>query len=74
MERYENLSGDSGVAAYAVGRGSIIVEFTNGSAYLYTVVSAGSAPIVKLQRLAENGRGLSTFISQAQPAYAKRLR
>ncbi len=74
MKRYDNLSGDSGVMAYEIRRGAIMVEFVNGSAYLYTDASAGAAPIIEMQRLAEAGRGLSTYISQGQPGYEERLR
>ncbi|MGH8164443.1 MAG: hypothetical protein ACREP1_08935 [Rhodanobacteraceae bacterium] len=74
MKRYDNLSGDSGVAAYEIRRGAIVVEFVDGAAYLYTDASARAGRIAEMQRLAEAGRGLSTFISRAQPEYAKRLR
>lgn len=74
MQRYRNLSGDSGVTAYEIRRHAIVVEFVNGSAYLYTDASAGVARLAAMRRLAEAGQGLSTFISQAQPGYAKRLR
>jgi hypothetical protein len=64
VERYKNLSGDSGVVAYEIGKGSITVLFNNGWHYLYTSKSAGAANIKQMQRLATAGHGLSTFISQ----------
>jgi hypothetical protein len=64
MHRYENLGGESGVVAYDIDAGQIIVQFRNGERYLYTEDSAGAANIAKMQALAKAGRGLSTFISQ----------
>lgn len=64
MERYENRSNESGVVAFEIGRGSIAVKFINGAKYLYTDKSAGADNIAQMQRLAKNGVGLSTFISQ----------
>jgi len=64
MAKYLNLSGNSGVLAYAVQEGAIIVQFVDGHAYLYTDRSAGEANIREMQALAERGRGLSTFISR----------
>ena len=42
MERYRNLSGDSGVEAYALGDGCIAVRFKSGVTYWYTDASAGA--------------------------------
>ena len=64
MEQYKNLSRESGVVAYEIGRGSIIVKFINGEKYLYTDKSAGAQNIALMQKLAKDGMGLSTFISQ----------
>jgi hypothetical protein len=35
MHPYQNLSGDSGVVAYEIGKDFIKVEFVDGSTYLY---------------------------------------
>jgi hypothetical protein len=64
MQRYKNLGGDSGVVAYDIDAGQIIVQFRNGDRYLYTEDSAGAANIAQMQALAQAGRGLSAFISQ----------
>jgi hypothetical protein len=64
MHRYKNLAGESGVAAYDIDAGQIIVQFRNGDRYLYTEDSAGAANVAKMQALAKAGRGLSSFISQ----------
>jgi hypothetical protein len=74
MERYENRSHESGVVAYEIGRGSIIVKFINGEKYLYTSKSAGAQNIARMQKLAEDGAGLSTFISRhVHDRYATKL-
>ncbi len=72
MERYGNLSGDSGVVGYEIRRGEIVVAFINDGKYRYTKASAGAHHIASMQRLARNGRGLSTYISQEKPKYAER--
>jgi hypothetical protein len=74
MQPYGNVGGDSGVVAYAIVPRAIVVEFTNGSIYRYTGRSAGAAAVREMQRLAQAGRGLSTYISQnVREAYAERL-
>lgn len=75
MERYRNLGGDSNVAAYELGDGSITVQFNDGSVYLYTNLSAGPANIIELKRLAQVGQGLNSFINRyVRKGYAQRLR
>jgi hypothetical protein len=64
MQRYKNLGGDSGVVAYDIDAGQIIVQFRNGDRYLYTEDSAGAANVARMQELAVAGRGLSAFISR----------
>jgi hypothetical protein len=74
MQRYKNLSGDSGVVAFESGVGSITIEFLGGGRYLYTEASAGVHNIAEMQRLAAAGRGLSTFISRSiRERYARKL-
>jgi len=64
MQRYGNHSGESGVVAYDIDAGQIVVQFRNGERYLYTEDSAGAANIARMQELARAGRGLSSYISQ----------
>jgi hypothetical protein len=74
MQRYKNRSGDSGVVAYDIDAGQIIVEFHGGERYLYTEDSAGAANIAKMQELAEAGQGLASFISQhVHDRYARKI-
>ena len=75
MQRYGNLSGESGVIAYDVSPGAIVVQFNNGWKYEYTEGSAGAAAIADMQRLARAGRGLSSYISvHVRDAYARKFR
>jgi len=74
MQRYANRSGKSGVVAYQIDKDSITVEFSAGIRYLYTVESTGASNIASMRKLAAEGRGLSTFISQhVHDRYARRL-
>ena len=75
MERYRNRGGDSGIVAYEKGPDSITVKFSDGSVYLYTNQSAGSANIEHMKRLAITGEGLNSFINRwVKKGYARKLR
>ena len=75
MIQYKNLAGNSGVYGYETSSDSITVEFKTGSIYLYTIISAGAANILQMQRLAVAGKGLGTFINTTvRDRYAKRIR
>jgi hypothetical protein len=74
MQRYGNPSRESGVVAYDIDAGRIVVQFRNGDRYLYTEDSAGAANIARMHALARAGRGLSTFISQhAHDRYERKI-
>ena len=74
MHRYNNRSGESGVVAYDIDHDSITIQFSGGERYLYTDRSAGADNIAKMQELAREGRGLSTFVSQhIRNRYARKL-
>lgn len=74
MKRYGNLHGNSGIAAYEAGAKFIRIQFTSGSIYLYTYGSAGKDDIEEMKELAKEGSGLTRFINDFQPGYAKRER
>ena len=75
MQRYGNQSRESGVVAYDIDAGRIVVQFRNGERYLYTEDSAGAANIATMQELARAGRGLSSFISQhVHDRYERKIR
>ena len=74
MQRYRNLSGNSGVIAFEIGDDSIAVRFRDGDIYLYTVESAGRGNIEEMKRLAMRGQGLASFISRVtRNMYASKL-
>lgn len=64
MERYKNLSGQSGVVAYEIGSDSIKVQFKDGHVYLYNYASTGSQNVEHMKSLAIAGSGLNSFISR----------
>ena len=72
MERYQNLSADSGVDAYECGPDWIKVRFRNGPTYVYDSVKPGAEHVARMQELARAGRGLSTYISRhVQKEYSR---
>ena len=75
MQRYENVSGHSGVVAFELQPNAIIVQFQDGWKYRYTTVSTGPSAIREMKQYAQAGWGLSTYISQhVKNAYAEKFR
>lgn len=73
MRPYRNLSGDSGVRAYATGPDFIDVRFASGEVYRYDYASTGRAAVERMKRLAADGRGLSTYIAKnVRERYARK--
>ncbi|UUZ51746.1 hypothetical protein LP420_20620 [Massilia sp. B-10] len=64
MRRYLRLAGESGVVAYAIAPDAIDVQFVDGQVYTYSYASTGRERVEAMKRLAQTGRGLSTYISQ----------
>jgi hypothetical protein len=64
MTPYRNRSGRSGVVAYALVPGAILLEFAQGDVYEYTARSAGAQAIAEMRSRAERGSGLATYVSQ----------
>jgi len=64
MKKYKNISGSSGITAYETGPDWIKVKFTSGTVYKYNYSKPGRHHVEKMKSLAEEGRGLSTYISQ----------
>lgn len=74
MRPYEDSSHESGVSAYEFGDDFIAVRFKSGEVYVYDYRSTGRAAVEKMKRLAESGRGLSTYISrEVRENYATKL-
>lgn len=63
MERYKNLSGDSGVVAYTIGDDYIKLKFRGNGTYTYDHRVPGREHVEAMKRLAKAGRGLSTYVS-----------
>lgn len=74
MKPYRGADGDSGIAAYESGPGWILVRFHRGGTYRYDATRPGAAHVRAMQRLADAGAGLNTYINQhVREAYARRL-
>ena len=75
MTRYQDIDGDSNVAAYEYGSDWIHVQFKDGSAYEYTSTSAGQGNIDTMKRLADAGEGLNSHIQRyVRKGYSRKLR
>jgi hypothetical protein len=74
MKRYRAGQVDSGVAAYEWGPGWIAIRFHHGGTYLYDATHPGAGQVLDMQRLADAGEGLNTYINQSvRDDYARRL-
>lgn len=74
MEKYQNLSGKSGVSAFEIGDDNIKIQFSDYSMYLYTYSSAGRENIETMKMLAKSGKGLNSYISRVvKKLYASKL-
>lgn len=72
---YLNNGGNAGVKAYRIGSSSIDVEFADGRIYRYDYSRPGKNEVKEMKRLAESGRGLTTYINQyVRENYALRLK
>ena len=65
MKKYADKTGNSGVIAYAVGADAITIQFKHAAElYTYSYASAGKKHVETMKKLAKEGAGLSTYISQ----------
>lgn len=75
MQRYANHGGDSGVISYEVAPGQITVQFKDGTLYLYNSLRPGAVAVSEMQRLAQAGVGLNSYISrEIRKNFAQKLR
>ena len=74
MKCYGNLHGNSGIAAYEDEDDFIRLRFTSGSIYLYIYDKAGEEDIEGMKKLRKEGEGLTRFINDFRPDYARRER
>lgn len=64
MQKYRNLGGNSGVAAYEIAEDSIMVQFNDGGLYLYNYSKPGMINVNRMKQLALKGSGLNSLISR----------
>jgi hypothetical protein len=64
MKRYADESGMSGISAYETGKDWIKIKFKSGQVYKYSYDSAGNKRIEAMKKLAEQGKGLATYINK----------
>lgn len=65
MERYGNVSGDSGIYAYDIGPDYIRVQFFGTArVYTYSYRKAGSTHVENMKQLARSGSGLNSYINR----------
>jgi hypothetical protein len=62
MTRYANLNGASPISRFEIGTDFIDVQFGDW-VYRYNDAYPGHAHVERMKALAENGRGLATYIS-----------
>lgn len=73
MENYKNVDGNSNIVSYLIGAEFIEVNFTGGSTFVYSYLSAGKYHIDNMKELATAGKGLNTYIKKSvMSMYASR--
>jgi len=74
MTRYKS-DHETGVIAYHIDENSIIVQFQDGSYYLYDDEKPGADHVKKMKTRAKKGSELTTYISQhVQENYKRKWR
>lgn len=75
LHRYASPGAHTGVSAYARLADAIVVEFRDGSLYLYNHDCPGRHHVDRMKALADDGAGLSSYISRRiGKRFAARLR
>ncbi len=75
MKTYRDTKGTSNVSGYGTGRTWIIVQFKDGSMYLYNNKTTGADHVREMKRLAAQGEGLNAYINaNVRKNYAEKLR
>jgi len=64
MRTYKNLSGNSGIAAYEIGKTFIKIKFTGGDVYTYNYKIPGKQVVEIMKSLALKGEGLGDYIME----------
>jgi len=63
MKPYQNIDGDSGVAAYEYSDDWIRVQFKHGGTYKYDSSGIGVSHLNAMKTLADSGSGLNAYIN-----------
>ena len=75
MQKYLALNGDAGVEAYEITEDGIVLEFKDGSTYLYNGIKPGMEHVEAMAAFAASGQGLTTYVNQyVRDHYFKKLR
>ena len=62
IEKYKNLSRNSGVIHYQIGDNFIELRFNNaGLVYKYTSTNPGKSYVSEMKKLAKLGKGLTSY-------------
>jgi hypothetical protein len=54
----------SGIQSFKTGKGFIIIQFSDGTKYLYNYDKPGRRHVEKMKAIAKEGKGLSTYINK----------
>jgi hypothetical protein len=76
MKPYRNVSGDSGVVGYEVGRNYIRIRFKSNHDYTYEAGRVGRRHLTEMQKRAEAGQGLATYINahpEVRDGFSRRI-
>ncbi len=75
MQCYQSSNTNTGIIAYDIRPDGISIKFKDGSVYLYTIESTGKKHIAHMEKLAQKGEGLTTYINQyVRENYQEKLR
>ena len=64
MRTYKNLSGDSAVVTYEIGKTYIRIKFSGGDIYTYNYKIPGKDIVETMKSFALKGQGLGTYIME----------
>jgi hypothetical protein len=64
LERYKNISGNSGILAYETRTDFIKIKFSDGGTYRYDYSRPGKIHVEQMKRLAPKGKGLATYVNK----------
>lgn len=76
MKNYSSISlttgKPTGILGYDYNYDTMIIHFTSGAKYTYTIASCGTVHLSKMKQLADSQRGLNTYLTKYKPPYASK--